>query len=914
MLNIYQWFYSNIWPLKNKSYLLNYKDGKVLVKAPIWTWKSFLFFDAPIYALYKSSERTIINKDSKKWEIQLLFSVNDNYFLVVRKLKLTNAGSDSAKTYLYSVLKDKNLIDYLENYKKEDIVLKNNDILTLLNFYQVKLEDLTSEFKQEKEIQEHLNLLLPPKEVALSTIFLPQSSENIFELTPSARINILKKVFGIMWIDEAKKLIDEKKKELYGMIKAKEDTSSYKEKFEKLFSSILEIRKNIENYSFWELDEFIKNKDEIGEDLFDINLDKISILNVDFDSILLTNKNKKEEILKKKEQYKNIEKQIVEKEKEWEQIQAKLKNIEKEISLTNELEKKQKWLKIEIKSQKLKIEKILEKQKEILWKYENLQSEYEKYLLKKNNLQSIEKDYKSLQNEENDIKNNLQKLENEEKKLKQEDLSALESQINILKKELEAYKKVDFSKFTFNNEKVNSLSELDKLISNIENNGKNLNKQIEKIEKDLSSINQELENLQKEQKKWEKTISFNCRIINKDCPLIKDISDKILWKNDFIKEQLEKKQKQKIELEQELEKLKQEKQYLRDYRKKNNISKVRKKIKEFEEKEQQYNNLVLELQKKQKESQKISQIKWKKEELQKQIENIKNKLETTKQKLTSLQQEVSQNVGVEEDYKKFQIINKELEKEQKALLELNNELEKLDDKEDIIKSLQGEKKQLEKQLLKIGDDILKLKKELKNLEVDEKSIVFYENEEKNILELKEKVGKLNDLITDYNKNKLSLIELKNKYSLYKNLSNIFWKELIIYVFMDYLANLEWLINYFIQDIVNFKLNIKLNEKGEELDIFIEDEKWKRDVKSLSGGQKTALRIGWILGISSLQNSKLLFLDETINNFDQESIHIISQKIKEFVEENDMKFYMITHSEILQQSSIWTDIVELKFSK
>ena len=90
-----------------------------------------------------------------------------------------------------------------------------NDILTLLKFHQIKLEDLTTEFKQESSLQQALNDLLPPKEVALTTIFLPQNSENIFEMTPSARISVLKKVFGILGIDEAKKLIDEAKTKVY---------------------------------------------------------------------------------------------------------------------------------------------------------------------------------------------------------------------------------------------------------------------------------------------------------------------------------------------------------------------------------------------------------------------------------------------------------------------------------------------------------------------------------------------------------------------------------------------------------------------------------------------------------------------------------------------------------------------------
>ncbi len=205
MLNIYQWFYKNIWPLKNKEILVNYKDGKILIKAPIGTWKSFLFFDGPIYGLYKSSERTIINKDSKKWEIQLLFSQDDNFYLIIRKISLTKTWKDSTKSEFYSIVKDKNFIDYLNNINNDKIIEKNNDILTLLKFYQIKLENLTTEFKQERELQDNLNSLLIPKEVALSTTFLPQNSDNIFEMEPSSRINILKKVFGIMGIDDAKK-------------------------------------------------------------------------------------------------------------------------------------------------------------------------------------------------------------------------------------------------------------------------------------------------------------------------------------------------------------------------------------------------------------------------------------------------------------------------------------------------------------------------------------------------------------------------------------------------------------------------------------------------------------------------------------------------------------------------------------
>jgi len=215
-----------------------------------------------------------------------------------------------------------------------------------------------------------------------------------------------------------------------------------------------------------------------------------------------------------------------------------------------------------------------------------------------------------------------------------------------------------------------------------------------------------------------------------------------------------------------------------------------------------------------------------------------------------------------------------------------------------IEETQKQAQEQEKQLEKIY-------KQIETTDIDK-----LKNIEKTLIQMKELFWIFNALVEDFNKNKLDLIQLKQKLWILKELTNIFWKELVIYVFADYISSLENLINYFITDLVDFKLNIHLDEKGEKLEIFAEDELWQREIKSLSGWQKTALRIGWILWISKLQNSKLLFLDETINNFDQESIQVISRKIKEFTEENQMKFYMITHSEILQQTDIWTDIVEL----
>jgi ABC-type lipoprotein export system ATPase subunit len=59
----------------------------------------------------------------------------------------------------------------------------------------------------------------------------------------------------------------------------------------------------------------------------------------------------------------------------------------------------------------------------------------------------------------------------------------------------------------------------------------------------------------------------------------------------------------------------------------------------------------------------------------------------------------------------------------------------------------------------------------------------------------------------------------------------------------------------------------------------------------------------------------LFLDETINNFDDETVQQVSKLIEKFIKENEIKFYMITHNETLKNLPIWDDKITLQqFSK
>jgi DNA repair exonuclease SbcCD ATPase subunit len=92
--------------------------------------------------------------------------------------------------------------------------------------------------KNETDLQQSLDQLLPPKPVFLSTMFLLQDSENIFEMQPAERLTVLKNVFGLLGIDEAKEQVQDKKRELSYKLKALQDQSHQNAKLRKFLKNL----------------------------------------------------------------------------------------------------------------------------------------------------------------------------------------------------------------------------------------------------------------------------------------------------------------------------------------------------------------------------------------------------------------------------------------------------------------------------------------------------------------------------------------------------------------------------------------------------------------------------------------------------------------------------------------------------
>ena len=102
MLDLLAVSYWNIGPFRDQKKTLFFNKGKYLIKAPIGSGKSFLFFDGPSYALYKSASRNLLNIQSKIGMIKLLFAYNDQVFLIKRTLK-KGKSKDSCASQLFQL-------------------------------------------------------------------------------------------------------------------------------------------------------------------------------------------------------------------------------------------------------------------------------------------------------------------------------------------------------------------------------------------------------------------------------------------------------------------------------------------------------------------------------------------------------------------------------------------------------------------------------------------------------------------------------------------------------------------------------------------------------------------------------------------------------------------------------------------
>ena len=837
-LNLVAVSYQNIWPFRDKLLSIIFDKWNYLIKAPIWTGKSFLFFDGPTYALYKFWTRNLLNIQSETWFIKLLFSLNWELYFVVRNLKKWKA-KDSTISHLYNCSLTEE--EFLKRIEYTNPLNPWLDIENVLKSQEWILEEVV--FKNETDLQQHLDSILPPQEVFESTIFLLQDSKNIFEMQPSERLEVLKNVFWLLWIDESKDLVKDKHKEVTLQIKALQDTSNYETKMNNYLSIILQdfsvldnktISKDIVASSRDEIDELKMLKENLSINNFSIPEECFSFI-LPLQGVI---KDLKEEYQKKQATLSAYQEQ-----NRW--FESQILSIQREISSSKY------W----IEDIDKKLSNIDPKQLDFLRsekkKYQDSQDDLEK--------QAENDKCKSFYEGNREILN-LSLRSDFNLRMNQQFIHELMAQWTSLKSKNELLEK-----------QLQNLDEREKLEQeSLKNQEKTLLERKTMYDNQLKSLNERLETFEKQ---VESEAEFSCEKINSQCPFIRVIN-----KQHFEQREQDKKKiidekdvlEQKIKNEDFDKKLEDIKQKLQNPQ--TTVQDERKSIKD----EQIKNNKAMDL--------------------------LRDFLKVVDyKKIDELNETFKQNEIQIKDLEKKIIQQEELQSSQESLKQEKIRLEtSIKQKDEQIITIEKQKKELQEKITQISDEIAK-----------HPSAEIFEVEN-NLQEYVSTIQLLKLLIEDYNKMQ---VNLKNLVEEEKKLKILYWilnKDLLLFVLGEYLPVLTEIVNSYLSSVTDYQITIQLNESKEklELETKIIDDRGERDVKSLSWWQRTLLKLVWMLAISSYLKTEMLFLDETVNNLDIDTVWKVAQMLDDFVKQRQMKFYTITHNSEIQWMKIWNSVLEV----
>jgi len=144
------------------------------------------------------------------------------------------------------------------------------------------------------------------------------------------------------------------------------------------------------------------------------------------------------------------------------------------------------------------------------------------------------------------------------------------------------------------------------------------------------------------------------------------------------------------------------------------------------------------------------------------------------------------------------------------------------------------------------------------------------------------------------------------------LYTMFSKELVLLVLEQNIPILTDIINMYLAQIVGYEIDMVIDTSSDKvaLDVTIRDELWEREVRALSWWQRVLLKLARMLAVASFMQTKLLFLDETINNLDTETVAWVADMLTDFVKQHQLKLYVVTHSLQIQDMWIWDGVISL----
>ena len=837
-LNLIAVSYQNIGPFKNKLLSIIFDKWNYLIKAPIWTWKSFLFFDWPTYALYKTWTRNLLNIQSETWFIKLLFSINWEVYYIVRNLKKWKV-KDSTISHLYNCALSED--EFFDNIEDRGPLKPWFDIESILRSKEWILEEVV--FKNETDLQQQLDMVLPPKEVFVSTIFLLQDSENIFEMQPSERLEVLKNVFWLLWIDESKTTVKDKLRDVAAQIKALQDVSTYESKLGIYLWTIFQDYSILENSSIAR-DIVLSAKDEIDElKMFKENLSINNFTLPEECSSFIEQLQESLKGLRDEYQKKQATLSAYNEQNHW--LDVQIQWFQREIfNEKNEISNIEKKL-ANINPEQLKI--LREDKKKLTEQQELLESQAES-----DNCKSFY--------EKNKILLNLSERTSFSLSMNQQFIHELMSQWTTLKSRNELLEN-----------RLQNLEQKEKLEQeSLKNQEKTINERWTMYKNELKSLEENLESFEKQ---VESEAEFSCEKINSQCPFIRVIN-----KQHF--QQREEERKKILEKKEQLE------QRIKD--------------ENFEVK--------------------IAEINQKLEHPQSEIQNEKKEIkEQQANNIKSM--DLLRGFLKVVDYKKIDELNELYKKNDVQIKELDKQIIQQEELQSSQEMLQQEKikletaiKQKETQIVTVENQKKELQEKINtlSLEIEKHPRMEIQEVERCLSDYSSTIQLLKTLIEDYNKMQ---VNLKGFIEEEKKLKVLYWilnKDLLLFVLGEYLPVLTEIINSYLSSVTDYQITIQLKESGEklELETKIVDDRGERDVKSLSWWQRTLLKLVRMLAISSYLKTEMLFLDETVNNLDIDTVWKVAQLLDDFVKQREMKFYTITHNSEIQWMKIWNSTLDI----
>jgi DNA repair exonuclease SbcCD ATPase subunit len=177
-----------------------------------------LFFDGPIFGLYKYAARPMLNKTSSEGQLKILFSRDNEYYLIIRQLQ-HGKKKDKVQSQFFRVEYNKTRVPQTDD---KEVIQMGDHIQHLIDVQAIVLDEII--FKSDTELQNTIQDLLPPKEVLTTTQFLLQDSDNFFAMTPADRITVFKNIFNLLSIDDAKDKIAEERRDIQSRIRIMQDS------------------------------------------------------------------------------------------------------------------------------------------------------------------------------------------------------------------------------------------------------------------------------------------------------------------------------------------------------------------------------------------------------------------------------------------------------------------------------------------------------------------------------------------------------------------------------------------------------------------------------------------------------------------------------------------------------------------